>query len=313
MKQAEWTQKVKPVFLVGCSRSGTTWLQSMLAFHPEIYTGPEPHFFIAFSASEPTYHFPFENHRIGMAEYWSTEDYYGWIAAGYRMFLSGLPQPRTTPRYFLDKTPNQCLHADFILRTFPHARFLDLIRDSRAVVASLLRASRQIRNGSSAMTAGRAAELWVRLVKAGRKIQSMVPSNQYYELKYENLRRNPGTEISKIFEWLDLPADSDFVQSAVEAHQLERVRDSENPFVSIPMTDRNSGITQKKAYPSYFVGPAPCDARNVQLTRFERLRVERIAGILLTELGYTDVRKLSILERILVSEQVRIWLKLPQI
>ena len=33
------------VFLVGCPRSGTTWLQKLLASHPRIRSGEESHFF----------------------------------------------------------------------------------------------------------------------------------------------------------------------------------------------------------------------------------------------------------------------------
>jgi hypothetical protein len=308
MKPAEWTHKVDPVFLVGCGRSGTTWLQSMLACHPEIYTGPEPHFFSAFSTSEPIYQIPFHNHRVGLAEYWSPEDYYGWMKAGYWSLLSALPEPTATPQYFLDKTPGQCEHAEFILRIFPQARFLHLIRDGRAVAASLLRASRNANHG---MTAGQAASHWVRMVKAGRNIRSGVPSpDQYYELKYEDLRRNPTSELSKIFEWLNLPADSTFVTSAVDSNHLVRVSESENLFPSIPMTTRRFAVQEKPAYPKWFIGPAPCEAKDVELTHLESLRLQRTAGTLLAELGYPDVRKLSILECILISERIRRWLKL---
>ena len=33
------------IFIVGCPRSGTTLLQSLLAAHPQIHSFPETHFF----------------------------------------------------------------------------------------------------------------------------------------------------------------------------------------------------------------------------------------------------------------------------
>ena len=44
-----WTNNVEMIFLVGCPRSGTTWLQAMLSSHPTVYTGPETQFFFSFS------------------------------------------------------------------------------------------------------------------------------------------------------------------------------------------------------------------------------------------------------------------------
>ena len=34
-----------PVFIIGCQRSGTTWLQRLLISHPSLCGGQESHFF----------------------------------------------------------------------------------------------------------------------------------------------------------------------------------------------------------------------------------------------------------------------------
>lgn len=60
----------------------------------------------------------------------------------FRRAMSALPEPPPTVRYFLEKTPNHDWHAEFILRTYPRARFVRLVRDGRAVPASILRSGR---------------------------------------------------------------------------------------------------------------------------------------------------------------------------
>ncbi|MGL4503377.1 MAG: sulfotransferase family protein, partial [Planktothrix sp.] len=41
------------IFLVGCPRSGTTLLQSLLAAHPQIASFPESHFFQSLAPAQP--------------------------------------------------------------------------------------------------------------------------------------------------------------------------------------------------------------------------------------------------------------------
>ena len=313
LPRADWTYQVEPVFLVGCGRSGSTWLQSMLACHPAIHTGPETFFFDAFAGSEKVYHYHHQmnDRRVGPAEYWSTRDYYGVIAATYWLFLSSLPEPRATPKFFLDKTPNHVLHSDFIVHTFPGARFIHLIRDCRAVVASTLRASRDWGRAWES-NVDKATLRWKNLVSAGRKIPLMISSPaQYIEIKYEDLRRDPIAEITKLLEWLHLPADANLVQFAVESNRHEQMRNSKNPFSSIPMPNHSmNSVSQKPAYLGGFIGPAPVHPDDAELTRLQRLRVDRIAGSLLRELNYPDVKRLSFLQRIMVSGKLRRWLGL---
>src|SRR5919106_347245 len=38
-----WNRTV--VFIVGCQRSGTKWVRSIFAAHPDVVTGPESHLF----------------------------------------------------------------------------------------------------------------------------------------------------------------------------------------------------------------------------------------------------------------------------
>src|SRR5438128_3132184 len=77
-ERAPWTHAVEPVFLVGCARSGTTWLQAMLACHPAIHTGPETHFFSSFHPVELEF-WRAKDRRLGLSEYLGQDAFYGLI------------------------------------------------------------------------------------------------------------------------------------------------------------------------------------------------------------------------------------------
>jgi hypothetical protein len=279
---AAWTEAVEWVFLVGSPRSGTTWLQAMLASHPLVYTGPETHFFELFARSEEKFRRSTVPKRHGVARYLGDEQFYAGMAHLFRATISALPAPARPPRVFLEKTPAHCLHADFIVRTFPRARFIHLIRDGRAVVASLLRLARGRAKSWAPKRLSAAARMWSSCVTAGRKIRDKVAGERgYLEVRYEHLRESPADRLAMIFEWLDAPADAGLLDSIVEANALENVLDSDERFPSITRVN-----PEEKKYKDRFFGSAACKPEEVGLSPLQRAAVGMHAGKLLRELGY---------------------------
>jgi hypothetical protein len=288
--RADWTRDVEPVFLVGAPRSGTTWLQAMLASHPGIYTGPETFFFSTFGGAEREFLRPKER-KVGLGEYLSEEEFHGFMAELFWRSISALPPPAAKPRFFLEKTTHHAEHGDFILKTFPRARFIHLVRDARAVVASLLRASKGWGKTWAPSRVRRATLAWSELVLKSRSIRSIVPHpSQYTEVKYEELRRAPELRLADLFLWIGVEADDAFVAHAVEENKLGRTKN--RGFASIPATAQ-SGVTPiaDTTYPEGFFGLAPYTVEDVQLNWLQRRHVERLAGDLLRDLGYLDDAK----------------------
>jgi hypothetical protein len=310
--RAPWTYDIDLVFLVGCPRSGTTWLQAMLASHPAIYTGPETRFFALTGGLEKEFLRP-DAAKAGLPVYTTRKDFYKATAELFWTLISALNYPSGEPKYFLEKTPHHCLFSEFILNTFPNARFIHLIRDGRAVVSSMVRASKSWGQHWAPETVDQATRSWLSHTKAGRLIaQQTKGSNQYIELRYEDIRQNPHYHLSKLFEWLGLPTDELILNSAVDSNALDKVVSSKEPFASIPMIDGNTIVQKAKtAYPEGFIGPASFNVEDIQLSKLQRLRVEYLAGELLQELGYPEVKQLSIWEKIATSSKVRQKLRLP--
>lgn len=145
-----------PVFIVGMPRSGTTLMRAALVTHPDIAIAPETHFL---------------NHwvpRFGEPELQSVHDYerfwrlfrdsrqfraLGVTEAAVRERLARLDAPSFRDLFeallrlhaeaqgrciWGEKTPGHFAHLDRLLHWFPRARVIFMLRDPRAVVASLM-------------------------------------------------------------------------------------------------------------------------------------------------------------------------------
>ena len=290
--RAAWTSNVDLVFLVGSPRSGTTWLQAMLSSHPAVYTGPENCFFATFAETEKEFLRPKER-RIGLAEYFSKEEFYRLIGDLFWLSISALPEATPETKYFLEKTTNHCMFSDFILKTFPGARFIHIIRDPRAVVASILRASKSWGENWAPADVREATRMWSTVIQYGRGIKDLVGSpNQYIEVKYEDLRFDPSQHLSRLFCWFGLDATNDVIAEIIDVNSLERTRIETQKFQSIPMTPKSAvSPISDTPYPSGFFGPAPAKGEDVDLSWLQIASVENLVGDLLTQCGYERTKR----------------------
>ena len=106
------------VFLVGCPRSGTTWLQKLLASHPRIRSGEESHFFSLYVGpqlrswnDQKTRHLDGRlGHAAGPQAYFREEEFRAilknYLAALLKPIVDGL-EPE---ELFLEKTPSHALY-----------------------------------------------------------------------------------------------------------------------------------------------------------------------------------------------------------
>lgn len=134
-----------PVFLLSLPRSGSTFVQRVLATHPQISTAPEPWILLPLIyASRKQGVFAEYGHSEAIV---AIEDFCARLANGrgdydreLREFAIGLYRRCAADgaRYFLDKTPRYHLIVDDLLRLFPDARFIVLWRHPLAVVASMI-------------------------------------------------------------------------------------------------------------------------------------------------------------------------------
>lgn len=161
----EWTRRyafwmsgtqryLRPVFIGGCDRSGTTLLGATLARFPGVVTLPESQFIHQTARMHGEDNKPLAD----LADYISTHlRFDAWRQAGcappqerlkpqqdYRDFMDALIRDyaRATgvenPAVFVDHSPDNRCNIRILKRFFPDLKFAHMIRDGRAVAASLM-------------------------------------------------------------------------------------------------------------------------------------------------------------------------------
>ncbi len=184
----------RPIFIIGCPRSGTTLLRLVLDSHPRISCGEETHF-LRELRSIVEGHWPLLE-TYGLPR----EDWLRRIRGLYEGFQADYLARRGKQRW-AEKDPTYTLLLPFIDELFPHAQYVHLVRDPYDVVASF----RERWGYRAALRVARTE--WVRYVGAGRRFGQALPAGRYHELHYEQLVEAPERTLRTLLRFLDEPWD----------------------------------------------------------------------------------------------------------
>lgn len=140
------------IFIVGCPRSGTTLLQSMMAAHPKLTSYPETHFWDYTIPDRLRYRFPkiytsrekqvvrdyLSEHQFSLEAMSGMKPFYlttrGWSKALMRV-LDHLTE--TNFSGWIEKTPRHLYAIPHIIAADADALFLHILREGKDVVASM--------------------------------------------------------------------------------------------------------------------------------------------------------------------------------
>ena len=271
-----------PLFVVGCGRSGTTMLRLMLDSHPDLAIPGESHFITELWKRRRRYRSPagFDAPRL-VADIMRMSHFQRWgmPEALVWEWLEALEKPgfaqsveavfRSYADYqgkkrWGDKTPIYVRAIPLLVRLFPNARFLHIIRDGRNVAASYL----TLPWGPA--TIKQAAWRWRRDVSAGRRAGRKLGPGRYLEIRYEALVSHPREVLQSVCRFAGLP----FHERMLEFHADARSRIQSRP----DRIDLHTSVTQ----------PLRAGIRDwrSELTDGQVLAFEAGAGSLLAALGY---------------------------
>jgi hypothetical protein len=278
----------RPVFVGGSSRSGTTLLGAMLGVGSDKLTVPEAEFKwqmwaagIVTAGESPDGAEPLDGvvdmtaaraylERDRMFQLWQVplpHDAPQRVSYGslldYLVASFGRDSAQTGTDIWVDHTPGNIRFALTLRRAFPDARFVNIVRDGRAVAASVLPLDW---GPNSAVEAG---WHWATQVAAGLAAQARLGPDVVHTVRYEDLVRDPEPVLHRICAFAGVAYDDRMVHSRdYTVHAFE---------------------ADQQALVAHPPDPSRVDAWRQQLTPGQIRDFERVTGELLGYLGYEPV------------------------
>jgi Sulfotransferase family len=198
----------------------------LLAQHPQVATTRETHLFDGYLARlDQTWEaYKTRQAKVGLNILLSEQEFYDLCRNFANGVLDKIAAGNESATVILDKTPQHVRYAQLILKLIPDAFFIHIVRDPRSVVSSLRAAASSWASQWASPGVRGNARLWHSQVTAGREIGAL--TSNFREVRFEDLKGEDGPEILQgLFTWTGLPADAQFIQQALEACQIDNVRE----------------------------------------------------------------------------------------
>jgi hypothetical protein len=265
------------MFIVGSPRSGTTWLQRLLATHPQIKTGQESRVFEYVGSQFRNWQFDINSAirgrgGLGLTCYLTEAEFVSIQKRYLSWLLAPMVQALRPGEIFLEKTPSHALFVAEISKLLPQAKIIHLVRDPREVAASMLAASRGWGHRWAPRRAKRAVRLWWEHVNAAEQAGAALPPDRFLRVHYADLHRKPAEKLAEISRFLKISwPDPDIVQ-AVKANSVEELRQGKGTPIPVSGEHGKSG-QQMAVEPKGFVRRAQTGFWQRDLTWFDRLQI----------------------------------------
>lgn len=208
--------EMAPFFIVGCGRSGTTLLKSILSAHPDLFLMPETFFFrsilprLAHNEQAPW---------KAVDSWWLAE--VGITPDSIKPFVEKRLEEGRAPDCTLlaaifdihgtrnpgkaigEKTPDHINHLAEIRTCFPDARIIQIVRDPRAVLASF----RKVKVGSNAVSD--VVKEWLGAITV---LERWRGTEGFFSIRYEDLVKNPEEVLREVCQTLGVYWSADLLE-----------------------------------------------------------------------------------------------------
>jgi hypothetical protein len=265
----ELHSKPSNVFIVGVGRSGTKFLQSILSGHPELHISTETHFF------SKALHNGFikvvdkigsmkedKNVRTLVDAMFTRKKIFGpfWknqILKNKETVLERFLQSDRSYKSFYEiiidedkiqnnksiggeKTPSHLYHVDTLLKWFPQAKIIQIIRDPKKVLASEihkgLKPDHPLKKGSTLYNLSLLIYVlinWNNSIKLDKKYKQKYPKN-YTSVRYEDLLQDHENTIIKICDFLNLEFNANMLNPPVRGSSFSKNSDKQEKKERLP-------------------------------------------------------------------------------
>lgn len=218
-------------FIVGCQKSGTTWVQKLLDGHPHIRCHGEGYFAAVLmpmlqqlaQAYNP-------RHKAGELGGLDDKDVQALFAAAVGMHFDRWIGDASGIASVGEKTPEHALCLPTLNATFPEAKVIHIIRDGRDVCTSGWFHNLRMNNPQfrqrfpqfANYVAYTTSKHWLPYIQHARKFGEQYPQ-RYHELRYEQLHGEPEPMVRALLQFLGREDDAASIQACLEAGSFEKL------------------------------------------------------------------------------------------
>ena len=224
----------RPVFVVGCPRSGTTLFRTMLHAHPAIALPPETRYIISMYwrrtefgdlrdvkarealalaiVDDPETRFQF----VGVDRQTVIDEIVAegtTLGSAFGVVLRAYSRKFGKPRWG-DKRPAYYAFIDELDNLFPDAQFIHLVRDPRACVESLKRQEWYPDEAGPCLAA------WIHAVRSARESGAKLGPSRYLEVRYEDLVSDPEGISRQVCDFLEEPFSEEMIRPELITEQV---------------------------------------------------------------------------------------------
>ncbi|MEW6667467.1 MAG: sulfotransferase [Thermodesulfobacteriota bacterium] len=233
----------KKLFLiVGCPKSGTTWVQNTLNGHPDIFCGGESNIKllgrllgqlrIAYNQDISTINKTYIGQEGGFALFRERDLDVLFLSAVGLLFNNLAEQSHAACLGF--KNPDQLDCMEITSSLYPNMKYLHIIRDGRDVTVSgwfhnLRTEEESFRRLFPGFRhyAESCAQAWDQKIRKARAFGRENP-RRYLEFRYEDLHQEPEVALGRILSFLEVDASPESVARCLEAGSFQRVSKGRN-------------------------------------------------------------------------------------
>lgn len=213
------------VFIIASPRSGTNWLQRMIATSSsKVVTGPESYLMRNYIAPQIK---SWNNDKIfksGLSLCLIEKEFLKNLknyAADLFQTIAGDLKPN---QFYLDKTSSNALIIKEVKKLFPNSKIIHVIRDPRDVIASLHDARKTWASyhddpDSTAFY----IKLWKQSVDNAKEVKNASSPGKFIEIRYENLLKNTQQELKKVLTFLNIEISDKKINRVVKNHSFKNI------------------------------------------------------------------------------------------
>jgi hypothetical protein len=240
----------RPIFIGGCPRSGTTLLRTMLNTHPDIAIPREtrivPYVWDNRSRWRDLDDVAVREQLVGVIGEveWTRADRFETPMDELNKRLMAAPPTlgsilgtcfvlyaeATGKRRWGDKRPMYARYLDAVFSLFPDAQYINVVRDPRGSIASM----RKI--GWYDGRVAPALDLCLRSLHAVDPWRKALRSDQYFDLRYEDLVVDPEQALTRLAAFLKLSPESVSVMLTYHEH-VDETSTRYHPHLTEPIND----------------------------------------------------------------------------